>query len=267
MTQDSPSKTICFPLAELDLGVADAIPKMPAHARWPAFNAIRHLNRAWQLRQLDPQMAYFRSITAEEEAATALFLSLKQRNYNGAEKLKHRDHLHKNALFPFIGAVSRVFAKVHDVLPPTTIILDNNSLPPRMLIQIEIRPNGTDKSVYALPDGPLNFLASGSLQGSPSKRLDFSNEIAELTAERNVKTILEHLKTRANLRNRLLYASKDGCPDIKGDIEPLLKDFQTNVFLILKLYMMIDPYNSQLFVQQCLDAFLRMLGKLPNDET
>ena len=263
MTQELPSKGICFPLAEMDLGIADAIPKMPVHARWPAFNAIRHLNRAWKLRQLDPQMACFRAITAEEEAATALFLSLKYRKYTGAEYLKQRDHLHKSALIPFIGAVSRIFAKVHDRLPETTVFLDNNSSPPRMFIQLEIPTNGINKPIYGLPEGPLNFLVSGGPNNAPLTRLDFSKEIAQIAAEQNVKTILTHLKERANLRNRLLYANQNGCPDVKGDIELLLKQFQGNVFLILKLYFLIDPYEKQLFVQQCLEAFLNMLGKMP----
>jgi len=263
MNQDPPSKKLDFPLSEMDRGIADAIPKMPPHARWSAFNSIRHLNRSWGIRQQDPQMAWFRAITAEEEAATAIFLSLKHKKYPGAEKIRHRDHLHKNALFPFIRAVSRAFAKISSALPPVSAYLDLKSSPPRMFTQIKVQLEDRDVPGYVTPNAPLNFFAKGSMQGNTLRPLDFSTEIAELTSEANVTKIIEHLKERANLRNRLLYANPGGCPDVSGEIEPLLKSFKDNVFLILKLYLMIDPYDQQLFVQQCLDAFLRMLGQLP----
>jgi len=259
------SKKIEFPLSKIDLAIADVIPEMPVHARWPAFNAIRHLNRAWRLRKSDLQMAYFRSITAEEEAATAIFKSLKHLKYRGAEKICHRDHLHKNALFPFMIFVSRAFSKKRALLPPTKVILNHKVTPARMLIEIEVTHRDGTKG-YVQPDPPLNFSIKGGPRNSELKLIDFSDEMKEVAKEQNVKNIISHLKERANFRNRLLYASGDGCPDVDGDIEPLLVNFQENVFQMLKLYLLIDPYGQQLFVQQCLDSFLRMLGRFPNAE-
>lgn len=57
---------------------------------------------AWKIKDIDPEMSVFRSITAEEEAATAIFLSLKEKKYENAEKLKFQDHSYKQALEPFI---------------------------------------------------------------------------------------------------------------------------------------------------------------------
>lgn len=265
MTENSipASKRIEFPLEEIDLALTDALFKMPAPAKWPAVNAIRHLNRAWRLRQLDPQMAYFRSITAEEEAATCLFLSLKKLKYPGSEKLQHRNHLHKNALFPFLIAVSRMFAKHKAWLPSTKIYLDSKTSPPRMFLQFQI----AGIKGYWEPQPPLNLSVAGGPKDGESKTIDFSAEIAELAKEHSVTAILSHLKERANLRNRLLYAGATGYPDVQGDAEATVKRFQRNVFLMLRLYLLIEPYERQLFVQQCLDAFLLMLGHLPQGET
>src|SRR4030042_2912383 len=96
------SDSIEFPLIEFDKAIIDIVPFMPAPPQWAAFNALRHLDKAWRLRATDTEMSMFRAITAEEEVATALFLSLKRRHYVGANRLKHRDHVHKNAVIPFV---------------------------------------------------------------------------------------------------------------------------------------------------------------------
>lgn len=49
-------------------------------------NAIYHLEKAWFLREVDLEMATFRGITAEEEAASALFFCLKNNNYLNSQK-------------------------------------------------------------------------------------------------------------------------------------------------------------------------------------
>src|SRR5437762_14165480 len=82
-----------------------ALPGRPA-----AKSAVRHIDKAYALADLDPDMAAFRAITAEEEAGTALFHSLKRHRYPGSAVLKPRDHLHKNAVAPFCTAVARLFA-------------------------------------------------------------------------------------------------------------------------------------------------------------
>src|SRR4051812_32687695 len=82
--------------------------------RASAKNAVRHIDKANAIADTDPDMAAFRAITAEEEAATALFHSLKRHRYPGSELLKPRDHLQKNAVAPFCSAVSRLFELVDE---------------------------------------------------------------------------------------------------------------------------------------------------------
>ena len=67
-----------------------------------ARHAFHHLERAGQIVDIDPEMAMFRAITAEEEAATAVFFSLRQRRYANSEKIQLWSHPYKAALYPFV---------------------------------------------------------------------------------------------------------------------------------------------------------------------
>jgi hypothetical protein len=258
-----PSDTISFPLTDLDRGIVDILPFMPDPSRWPAFNAVRHLNRAWRLREIDPQMAMFRAVTAEEEAATAIFQSLKRRGYSGTVKLKHRDHVHKNAVIPFFDAITRVIAKIGDQMPKTELIL--NSEEKRMEIRFRPIDPADTEDVWNYPTPPLHF----SLSGGPAtgmKKEDFAGGVKEIVSGANVKDIIEYIRNRANFRNQLLYAAHNGYPNVSQDIESEIQHIQRHVFIILRMYMLIDPYPSkQLFVQQALDAFLRLLRVMPQD--
>lgn len=268
MTDESQhiSGTIEFPINEADKLMVDVILSMPPPSRWRAFNAVRHLNRGWRLRVEDPEMAGFRSITAEEEAATALFLSLKRRRYKGANKLKHNNHLHKNAVIPFIDAVSRVFAKFRDIAPPVELVWDQQQTPARLILRVAAVSHSVMGTMWALPQPPLNFFSSASQPGLGMVRLDFAAEIEQIATEAKTETIIDYLRERANVRNKLLYATADGYPGVSGDIEASLRGLQRNVMTILRLYFMIDPYaKHQGFVQQCLDAFIKMLNLVPKD--
>jgi len=77
---------------------------------------------------------------------------------------------------------------------------------------------------------------------------------------------MDHIRWRAKFRNKLLYAASEGYPAVTGAPEAGLRSYQRNVFTILKLYLMIDPYPKQQdFVQQSLDAYLKMLKRVPRD--
>jgi hypothetical protein len=260
------SDSIEIPLSELDKGIADVVPAMAPPPRWAAFNAIRHLNSSWRLRSLDPEMAAFRAITAEEEAATALFLSLKRRHYRGAQWIKHHNHVHKNGVIPFVDSVSRLFERFRTFLPRTELYFDTAQSPARLVLRLKLPNPATGELVWAHPQPPLHFSFSSGGKEKSSSLYTFEREIQQIATETGVATIIEHIKERANLRNKLLYSASEGYPDISGDIELGLRSYQRNVFVILKIYLMVDPYpNQQNFIQQCLDAYLNMLKLVPPD--
>jgi hypothetical protein len=262
--EQKPSDTLVFPISDLDRRIVDALPFMPDSSRWPAFNAVRHINCAWRLKEIDPQMAIFRAITAEEEAATGLFLSIKRRGYRGAEKLRHRDHVHKNSVIPFFDAITRVIAKVGDQMPKSELIFEPDNK--RLVIRFSHIHPQTGEDVWAYPTPPLHVSLRGGTPNGKMKKEDFAAGVKEIVAGANVKDIIEYVKNKANFRNQILYAAPDGYPTLTEDIDGALELYQRHVFTILRMYMLIDPYpGNQLFVQQALDAFLKTLRLLPHD--
>lgn len=68
-------------------------------------SAMYHVEKAEILSGVDPEMAIFRLITAEEEAATSILLMLKEHGYEGAKELNKNNHLHKQCLYPYICSI------------------------------------------------------------------------------------------------------------------------------------------------------------------
>jgi hypothetical protein len=240
--------------------VADLIPTGVGHGKYCAMSAISHLKKAWRIRDLDPEMAAFRVLTAEEESVTAIFHALKRRKYRGAEELKHRNHVHKAAVYPFFGAVAKALIPADTLGLKTEVLYDDTESTPRLRVRVAI-PTPQGKTLWAYPEPPLLF--SMAVNGF---KHDFANEIDNLTSDLNVKKILDHISERANRRNLLLYASDKGIPCVNVSIEPFILKQRDIVFANLMVYMLIEPYaEHQDFVQQCLNAFLKMLNLLPPD--
>lgn len=98
---------------EFDRELANCINESAkGHSRNCARSAIRHIEMAWTIKDIDPEMAVFRAITAEEEAATAIFLALKEQRYESANKIKYKKHPYKLALEPFIRSICTFFRKI-----------------------------------------------------------------------------------------------------------------------------------------------------------
>lgn len=203
-------------------------------------------------------MAAFRVITAEEEAASGLMHCLKEIGYLNAEKLKPRDHIHKNAITPFLDVLGLSFHQMlnaHSAEPVFHIKEIDGTC--RLTSFLKMQVEGEEKWLYPTP--PLNF--SMSCDGRP---LSYRKEIESYLAHRGATDIEAHLKERANVRNTLLYAGPKGYP---ADII-LAPDFfaarTVRVLALLRAYLLIQPYQQQLpFVQDAVDAFLFMLGRLP----
>lgn len=55
----------------------DMLEKCEGRVKTAGLNALNHIGKARQIAEIDPQMACFRAICAEEEAATSLLASLR----------------------------------------------------------------------------------------------------------------------------------------------------------------------------------------------
>jgi hypothetical protein len=261
-----PSDSLTFPLEATDRLIADLVPTSREPGRWPAINALRHLNRAWLAREADPEMAVFRSITAEEESATAVFLAVKRLTYSGAEVIKHRDHLHKNALFPFTKAVADFLSGVDTGPVEVELFVELND-PERLLrLRFHYPIPGTNRRLTIVPKAPLHFQLSEGPSEGERRLVDFADQALALAEKHGFKGVTQYLRDRANLRNRLLYAGATGYPSLRGNVEQALAEARSRTFANLLTFIMIDQHPfRQRFVQQAVAAFLRLLNAAPVD--
>jgi hypothetical protein len=222
-----------------------------------ARNAVSHLETAWNIKDIDPEMAVFRAITAEEEAATAIFIALKEKGYENANRIKFKSHPYKQAVAPFVTAISKFMADVAKW----------PSFPLGKKYQLSMEGEGKDRKLIlsfyladrlATPIPPLGFEIA--LNGKPYY---FEKELLEITSGKGRADIMKYVQDIANLRNSILYARSEGIPKITGKIDGHLEKRRRTVIIFLRIYSLIYPYNEKaLFVEQALKAFLVMMGEI-----
>ena len=242
---------------EFDRELANCINESATgHSRNCARSAIRHIEMAWKIKEVDPEMAVFRAITAEEEAATAIFLALKEQRYENANKIKFRNHSYKLALEPFIRGIC-TFAEKWSKVP---------GFPFGDKFQLKIDGEGKEQKlaisfhymeglVTAIP--PLGFEIKMN-----DKPYYFDDELLEITSGANRQDIIKHIEKIANTRNEILYAQPNGIPNVQN-YENYIRKQKNIVFILLRVFALIYPYREKaLFVQQALNAYLSMMGDI-----
>jgi len=219
-------------------------------------SAIDHLKKGWALRQIDPNMAVFRAITAEEEAASGLIYVLKERHHVDSEKLDPRDHRHKSAVVPFIQILGMHFKEIveaHDMQPIRHLRKAEGDLPKHLGIGLKVKIAGVEKIAYPIPPLNLRTTISGL---APS----YKSQTKELLQKAGASSVKQYIKGLANLRNTILYASADGVPTIEDLDDEFFYDRKKRVFAMLNAYLFIEPYEEiQPFVQDAVHAFVAML--------
>ena len=255
--------------SQIQQGIREAtlriVPRAISHC---CQNAYLHLERAWVLLGLDAEMSAFRSITAEEESATALILALKHRRYPGANRLNHRNHSHKAAFTPLVDGIQKALSTL-DQLGKPTAFLNKESNPPSIKVQIDV--SGLfGEPAFAQPDEPLNFLLSHAaitdtgVEKAAKPHL-FETELNELAKSSGKGTILDHIQTEANFRNELLYAKVDGIPQIKLKKGFILERLRRVTLLHSLTIIILQTPKQQLFAIQCLESLLKALDRQPSD--
>lgn len=231
--------------------------RQPPPGNFCAVNSIRHLSKAWEICDIDPEMAYFRCACAEEEAAKALFHSLQRLKYKGAEKLGLKKHWHKYSVVPFIWAVRKRLTRLSSFIHDLHVSVAGKEGEERL--ELNFRITGRKEMFQPIP--PLHFM----MQEDNKPSLDFWKELLTLPEVEDVKDFMAYLHKGAENRSSILYAHNDGLPTIRTEnAEKFVKEQQKNVMNILTLYLLIDPYKEQqIFVQQCLNEFLKILDKIP----
>jgi hypothetical protein len=246
-----------LPLTEIQSKISELVEQTPAPGNHCCRSAISHIKRAWTLRQMDKEMAAFRAITGEEESVSAIFHSLRRVGYVGADKLNPRNHVHKAALHPFLQAVKTNLAqaKVDQLKPTLELNLDEKVSKFKVRLSL---PEEFGLNLHIYPVLPLDFTLHHN-----DKLYNFVKEILQVTKQDTVETVVDHVRSIANTRNQVLYASQQGVPQVRELTDKFLITRRDRIFGNITLFLLIDAHPVQSFVQQALDAFLAMLRLLP----
>jgi hypothetical protein len=223
-------------------------------SKYAALSAVRHVEKAIKIRNIDYEMCAFRLITAEEEASTAIFMALKQKKYLNAERIRHHDHIYKNSVIPFLRAISTVFKKeIIDKLKPRIEFSSKDEI-----VKISVIHNLSGKEYRVNANPPLNF----NIEFNDNK-LKYEELLKELANSKNKKYISEYLKESANIRNLILYAGPKGLHSIPDLSDNVIKGRIDHIYLLISIYTMIDQHNEiQFIAQDCLTEFVNIIDKI-----
>lgn len=245
------------PLAEVEPSIRAMVLRTASPGKHCARSALRHIDKAWGLREIDPAMAAFRAITGEEEAATAIFHALKRHKYKGAFKLKPNNHLHKAAVVPFLQAVGD-FLSTGMKKCGFVFQLRWKEDDPKAKLELLITPIDPGHASAFLPKPPLHF--ETTINTVP---YDFSAEVQKVASIYKMKTIQKHIRSRAERRNHLLYATSQGIPSVVRPIDKQIATSRDRILAALAVFLFVDQNASvQLLPQQALTAFLNLLPRL-----
>jgi len=250
-----------YPLGPWELGLEKAFQKLRGRPRHSGLNALRCLRRAWCIAELDPEMALFRAITAEEEAATALITALQIRRYPGAKTLNPWNHAHKAGCSIFLRIVETVLAEAG--FPSPTYRLQDEGPRPRLDVHIRSETLGLPPGYFATPEEPLSgFMQEGKLGDDDTRVMTFEKQVQRRLVEAGARDMLALLRAGANLRNELLYASDKGITVVKHPDAALIERRRPVSLLLTLTIAILQTPKHQAFAAQILAAYLRALGSL-----
>ena len=229
------------------------------HATHCFRSALYHLERAEALSEVDPAMAIFRGITAEEEAASGVMRCLVEMEYPASDALNLHDHAHKHAVFPFMQVLELFFGQtLANHFTKYNLHIKEEDGATRLTLALNVKINGEAQLAYPIP--PLNF---GVKNPDTGKAPDYSFQINQLVAAKGKATVKAFLKQEANLRNEILYAAPDGYPTIPSLDVGFLVERRKRVMAMINLYLLVFPYaEHQPFVAQALASFVKILQQL-----
>jgi hypothetical protein len=244
----------------------DLLEKIPrTHAVNSFRSAFNHLKKAEILIPIDPSMAVFRVITAEEEAASGIIRAVRELKYIGAEKIDPHDHSHKHAIFPYLQIVQQFFAQTigeHSKNYTLHLQPDDEAGVEKLTLAIEITINSERKLAYPIP--PLNFF----VDFNGERILKYEEQMRDFVSTNKKTTIKEYIKETANLRNKILYASPNGYPEITELSDTFIEKRRSRVIAMLSVFLLIYQHKEhQLFVQQSINSFLENFIKLKSRKT
>lgn len=181
------------------------IPNLPKIVRFRAQNALHHIDTALELLPVDRAMASFRAISGEEEAASSIIKAIQLRKYPGSERMLPSNHAHKAAITLCAAAIQN-----HLAGGVKNVRLELNYANPRIDVKIPLSEfnvkltNGADVEICLVE--PLDIVSSmGDKAAEQLSVID--RALQKLAEEEQFSAAKQMVKTHANTRNKLLYAS------------------------------------------------------------
>lgn len=231
--------------------------KLPGVLRYRFESALNHLDRAFALLEIDREMASFRAITAEEEAATALIRCIQLRQYNFANKLNPWDHRHKAAVMACVMAIG---SNLQPMLKEFQLIFDF-SLP-----RVDLKVPLSNFEVVGGDEYAIQFVEPLDLvhtrEGVPESEL-FGDALRGLAEQSRFENIKRLVAAQANARNTLLYASDSAVPISNVTVGGLRERRNRAVTLLILTVMIWQKKEEQALVRHSILAFLGVMSKLP----
>jgi len=221
-------------------------------------SSLSHFEKSQVLLDVDLEMASFRAICGEEEAASAVISALHHRQYADAKLLNIRSHRHKWAI---IGCVMALSASLKPILSKFQLQIDFAN--GRIDLKIPLSNFGVagGDAVALQPVEPLDILHSKTgLDGDYT----FEAELDALADGLEFDNIRDLVKAMANSRNRLLYASDTKMPKSETTPQQLEVRRSRAVALLTIAVMILQSKKKLATVRQALPAILKVIGRLPS---
>jgi hypothetical protein len=245
---------------KIERALRASVPNLPKIVRFRAQNALDHIDRAHRLLDTDRAIASFCAITAQEEAAAALFSALQYQSYPRSDELQIRDHNFKAALVPFLDAVqmslSQGFQTVDVQFDPTA---------PKIRVSVPLYVEGVPRFRLELVD-PLDLYATrGGRDGAPDAPEDYGDQLSKLATLRGSKDIRKMVAQLARQRNSLLYAS-DGSLPVSRASPAVIDNRKKSVLLILGLVIgVLQTATHQGLAVRGIEVLLQIVKRIPKE--
>lgn len=246
----------------MDQAIRLAVGKFPKPVRLRAMNALDHIDRADRLLEFDREMASFRAITAEEEAAAAVFKALQWRSYPNSKRLSERDHVTKAALLAVLTAIRESLSPLDTI----KVVVDWGK--PRLDVLIPLSAFGIGpirgEALAVQPVEPLDLYAALSPKdGAPARPNNFERELKALAEGSKFDKALTMIRASANARNMLLYASDTALPKSKATAHSLrIRRQQVMVLLGLTIAVLQTRKHQKLAVH-VIEIILELVKRSP----
>ena len=233
-----------------------AVAKLPKPVRMRAQSSLDGFDRAFALFEVDREMSSFLAITAEEEAAAALFRALQVRKYPGADRLDLKRHEHKAALWPVLDAARMAIGEGF-----RDIEFQLSAEPPKIRVALKLAkyvdnpPEDLAETHIELVH-PLDVLRS--VGGKPD---NFGEQIQRIVEAHGKSSIRDHIRSVANSRNKILYASDQSLPKSNATLEGLSQRKRQATIALCLCVGVLQTRRHQNYALQALDCFLQILQK------